>query len=779
MTQIHIQEIGLGFGFKDLVDIESFRTLMEKFFQVSGVANGVVGNDGELITQCGWTEACRIFHRTHPVSNLDCLQSNHELMHEGREGSTSCAICVNGLLDYATPIVIEGHKVATLFMGQVLHEAPDEEFFRQRAIKLGFDQEEYLQAIRQIPVIDREKLEPMLECMAEMAKMLATQGLSRLRQIALEHNLNQVTERRIQLEDIVEMAPIGVGWATATGQIEYLNHRFTEFFGYTLDDIPDMETWDRLAYPDPTYRREVVDVWHERAKIARSEGTHPPQLEVNIRCKDGGELRVLQHLSWIGDRQLFNFIDITAHWKSELRNRTHDLMLEMVARGEALEGILASIIYNMEIEDPSSMCSVLLLDKSGKHLLTGAAPRLPDFYNEAIDGLEIGKGVGSCGTAAYLGERVIVSNIADHPYWKPYLELTRRANLAACWSEPILASNGQVLGTFAIYHAEPLEPHHEDIERITFAANLAAIAIENRRTREELAEREQTFRALAENAPDIIVRYDLNVRMIYHNPRLVESVGVPSESLIGYQPGELGEMGVFDHYEGKIRNVIATGKESRIELNLPTPNGIKSYSIHMVAERDSCNRIIGVLGIARDITERKQMESELERQAHMDELTNLPNRRYFLERAESELARVHRFGHPLSLVMFDVDHFKRINDTYGHRVGDRVLRRVAETCLTSLRTIDIVGRIGGEEFVVLLPHTGLVQAAEAAERLRVAIAFAQTRLDDGTLVGCTASFGVAAVNSDTHGLDELLSQADSAMYRAKNGGRNRVCITPD
>jgi len=195
-----------------------------------------------------------------------------------------------------------------------------------------------------------------------------------------------------------------------------------------------------------------------------------------------------------------------------------------------------------------------------------------------------------------------------------------------------------------------------------------------------------------------------------------------------------------------------------------------------VAEHDKAGAIIGVLATGLDITERKQMERELERQANFDALTGLVNRRHFLEKAESEIARSKRYGGELSLIMFDIDHFKRVNDTHGHHVGDQVLRHVAETTRNCIRNIDIAGRIGGEEFVILLPQTDLDHAAEAAERLRTAMETSEIVLENGSHLIVTVSLGVVTQCDRSDALDELLKRADTAMYQAKQNGRNRLSV---
>jgi len=176
--------------------------------------------------------------------------------------------------------------------------------------------------------------------------------------------------------------------------------------------------------------------------------------------------------------------DITERHRSIELERLRNRIFELLANGAAMSDILTQIVNYVEQSRSGMQCSILRLDDTGKRLLLGAAPSLPEAYNEAIDGLLIGDAVGSCGTAAFRNERVIAEDIHTHPYWLPYpgiLELAREAGLVSCWSEPVRSSKGEVLGTFAIYRPQAGAPDEADIELIQQAANLASIAIERKR----------------------------------------------------------------------------------------------------------------------------------------------------------------------------------------------------------------------------------------------------------------------------------------------------------
>jgi diguanylate cyclase (GGDEF)-like protein/PAS domain S-box-containing protein len=179
---------------------------------------------------------------------------------------------------------------------------------------------------------------------------------------------------------------------------------------------------------------------------------------------------------------------------------------------------------------------------------------------------------------------------------------------------------------------------------------------------------------------------------------------------------------------------------------------------------------------SRDITERKRLQKELEQRAHIDYLTKVNNRGYFMLLAEQELLRAIRYDRKVSLFMLDIDHFKKINDMHGHKSGDIALQRLAEICRNALREVDIIGRIGGEEFAILLPETDKSVAYNLAERLRTNIAKTEVKILSDLSIYLTVSIGVSVLSANGKSIDVLLQMADKALYEAKNSGRNKVAI---
>ena len=184
----------------------------------------------------------------------------------------------------------------------------------------------------------------------------------------------------------------------------------------------------------------------------------------------------------------------------------------------------------------------------------------------------------------------------------------------------------------------------------------------------------------------------------------------------------------------------------------------------------------GVVWIFLDISQRKAAERKLIEMANIDALTGVFNRRHFMEVGQRELSIRRRHQRPLTALMLDLDHFKNINDAFGHAMGDRALEHFATTCRNGMRTEDIIGRLGGEEFAIILPDTRIEEARMVAERIRLAVQTAQP--EDGTEIpAMTVSIGMTAASRDDD-MDALLKRADAALYEAKAKGRNRVATAP-
>lgn len=231
----------------------------------------------------------------------------------------------------------------------------------------------------------------------------------------------------------------------------------------------------------------------------------------------------------------------------------------------------------------------------------------------------------------------------------------------------------------------------------------------------------------------------------------------------------------LEEAEKSLQHAIETQALWDWEFRVVWPNNeVRSIKAAALVQTDENNRPEYLIGVNWDVTKARRQEEQLRILATTDGMTKLLNRRRFMEMVEREFQRSCRYGNPLSFIMFDVDKFKNINDTYGHDVGDTVLKTIASTAKRIVRDVDILGRIGGEEFAVGLPETDLNGAGLLAEKLRAAVEKSEVVLEDGTVISFTISLGVATLGGACEHADGLMKEADTALYKAKNNGRNRV-----
>ena len=291
----------------------------------------------------------------------------------------------------------------------------------------------------------------------------------------------------------------------------------------------------------------------------------------------------------------------------------------------------------------------------------------------------------------------------------------------------------------------------------------------------------QVFQALVENTNDVIMVLDATPlfeggpNIVYVNPAFERLMGYTAHEVIGQNPKLLQGPGTDDKTRYKIRKAMRDETSIRTQiLNYDKAGNELWLDINMVPLFDQNGKLAYYAAIERDLTEHKKLQSQLENMATIDGLTGLANRQAFLQRANDEFNRARRYVRRLSVVMLDIDHFKAINDQFGHATGDEVLRQTAEICHSRLRGSDFMGRVGGEEFVLLLPDTSQTSAYHVAERMRAHLSETSIELGNGAILNITASFGVAAMGVNDPDFNAVLERADEAMYQAKHGGRNQV-----
>ncbi|MHC1752310.1 PAS domain S-box protein [Humidesulfovibrio sp.] len=332
-----------------------------------------------------------------------------------------------------------------------------------------------------------------------------------------------------------------------------------------------------------------------------------------------------------------------------------------------------------------------------------------------------------------------------------------------------------------VWEKASISPVLDDAGQVTHYVSVKEDVTEQRLALQALAENEEKIRAMSEASQDGMIMVDDEGRVVFWNRAAEKIFGYSREEMQGKPLHRVVAVGDdADRAAMAFPGFAQSGEGAAVgvvtELLTRRKDGT-TFPVELSLGSFRCQGRWWAVGTVRDVTERKRDEALLVELATTDGLTGLNNRRYFWERGRAELGRARRTGGAVSCLMFDVDHFKKVNDAHGHDAGDAVLRALARTARDCLRDIDLLGRLGGEEFGALLPETGLEEALLVAERLRVAVA-AMGLTHAGVPLVVTVSLGVACAKDQGETLESLLKRADDALYEAKQNGRNRVVASP-
>ena len=287
----------------------------------------------------------------------------------------------------------------------------------------------------------------------------------------------------------------------------------------------------------------------------------------------------------------------------------------------------------------------------------------------------------------------------------------------------------------------------------------------------------EVLKAALDEVQDGVVLLDADLNARFQNRAARHLFKVPDHQAETPTPfslliGNARKTGMFGVSRDKLESFIAS-RIALVRAGDPAPHDLRTNDGRRIRARCAVIPEGGRMLTYCDITDLARHAEQLEKLATTEPLTGLHNRRHFLALADKEWSRFQRYHRPLSMLMLDVDHFKRVNDRFGHRTGDEALKRVAEGCSANQRQSDIIARIAGDEFALLLPETDAAQARAVAERIQSNLAV-QPIIADGEPLLLTVSIGIAAATLSMSGIDALIKAADQALYESKAQGRNRM-----
>ncbi|MCK6412102.1 MAG: EAL domain-containing protein [Azonexus sp.] len=578
-------------------------------------------------------------------------------------------------------------------------------------------------------------------------------------------------ESQAQLESIFNSAGALLGLLQTDGVLLKANAAALRLAGVREEDVVGRR------YVETPWWGHASSALRERLELACRRAACGEADAFEARQRDaGGRWLCIDYRIWpICDAQgrviflLSEGHDITLRRQHEQRERIRNRLFALLAADAPLSEILDEIVRHVEDGEPGARGAVMLLTPEGDCLRLAAAPSLSPDFVRLIDGMAVGEGNACCGTAVARGSRVQVADLTSHPYYAAWREGVAAEGLASCWSEPVFAASGRLLGSFAIYRDRQGEPGDDQIEAIQQAAQLVGDALERKRIDEELRLASSVFQSSSEG----IVVCDAQRRILAVNPAFTRITGYSPEEAVGRDPGFLGtgrtppslyremweSLGASGQWFGEIWNARKNGEVFPEWLTIN-------------ALRDEVGRVYRYIGMFSDVSSRKQWEDQIWRQTNYDALTELPNRRLFRDRLQQEARKAQAAQQPLALLHIDLDHFKEVNEQLGHAAGDSLLQQVAGRLLGCAGGADTTARLGGDEFALIMPaqpDLGRVEqvAQDIVEQL------AEPCRINGEPVYVTASVGITLYPNDGEAHELLLKNAEQAMYAAKEGGRNR------
>ncbi len=875
----------------DYFDFVKANALLEGFTKSTGFVTAIQDLDGNILSKSGWRAICNDFHRKNCETASNCIFSDTELARQiSKDEKYHFYECANGLIDVGLPIVIRGEHVANFFSGQFFFEEPDLSFFVKQAQKYGFDEKAYIEALKEVPVVSKEKAETVIHFLVNITQMIIEMTAEKLEltelnqelknsradlmanQELLDRNLKDLKEsQRIAHESeekfqlLFNQAPLGYQSLDQEGRFIEVNQKWLDTLGYAREEVIGKWFGDFLC-------PEYVEGFRERFPVFKAQGHI--HVEFEMLSKDGqrlfmsfegkigysadGEFKqthcILQDIT---DQKMAEMALIESEERFRIAQEISPDGFTILhpVRSETGEIIDFAWVYenqaiaNVNQTDPEKVIGKRVLDifpghrgtiifEAYKHVANTGETQI---LKEINAGEVISKPAWLRLVVVSMGEDIAI--LAQDTTDRKAAEKTSEENVFRFQS----LFNEMSAGA-AIYKVLNDGQHGKDYIIQDF--NRAALKAEGKEKAEVLGKSLYDLRPNIDEYGLIPVfqsvwktgepaYYPSKIYVdekfsnwyenrVYKLPsgeivaifddvteKTIAEEAVKKQNDLFVSLLEILPVGVFmvDSAEGKPLVVNETGKallgsgivpdanehnlseaykafKGNTQKQYPTNEmpitlgmkGIKSHIDDMVVERpDGSKILLEVLGTPvndtegkpwaslvtfMDITDRKKAENELLYLSYHDHLTGLYNRRYF----EQELKNLDTPENlPLSVIMFDVNGLKLVNDSFGHDLGDVLLKKSAEAIKKACREDDIAARIGGDEFVILLPRTTAAEAAQISNHIK------ELASDEKAAnMELSISYGYDTKKTDNQSIIEIIANAENHMYRHKLYERSSI-----
>jgi diguanylate cyclase (GGDEF)-like protein/PAS domain S-box-containing protein len=681
----------------------------------------------------------------------------------------------NGIVEFANPAAaaILGGRVGELIGRNIL------DFVHPDSRETVVSRQRELQSTRSVPVVEERLLRlDDSPIHAEVGASSFVAGNRRLVQVifrdiaARRQAETALRESEERLSLVIRGTSDGIWDWDIEKDYVYYSPRFRELLGYESE----VEFRQNFLFRDslhPDDRDRTV------AAVNRALAGGPAfNEEYRLKRRDGsfgwfrGRGLALRNAGTKAYRFAGSLTDINGIKQSELLLAAERRIFEHLASGTELPQILDMLCRDLESILPvTSRVSLQLLEDN--RLRHGAAPGIPKKFWERLDNVPPGPQSGSSSQAAYTKTRIISADIGIDPAWRDLREAAFAHEFHACWSTPVIATAGEVLGTLTVYHNRPRVPDLREMQTVDRFIHLARMLIEDRRTQANL----QLASSVIEHGSEGVMITDAQSKILRVNEAFCRITGYSEAEVVGLSPSVLNSGRHDAAFYQKMWQTLEKTGQWRGEIWNRRKNGeVYPEWLTISAIRNDQGRVTHFAALFSDVTEQKATEERIHRLAFYDALTGLPNRPMLEDHLRLALSAARRQQKTVALMFLDIDHFKQINDSMGHAAGDLLLKETAQRILSCVREGDTVSRMGGDEFVILLPDCGELSQAISPGAISVAEKIQKTLAQPVQLAGhevsVTVSIGIALYPSDALNGSDLVKHADIAMYHAKSQGRD-------